>query len=61
MIKIKREPDIELTESEYNKLSHEYQTAFTMHSGPVPTFEEFVRQKKLSEGKQFLAESRLDS
>jgi len=43
-------PEVVLTRSEHTRLQHEYQKAFMMYSGPVPTFEEFVRQR-LTENK----------
>lgn len=40
--------EITLTESEYARLQQEYNQAFMFFAGTVPTFEEWVRQKRAS-------------
>ena len=46
-------PDITLTQSQHNRFRQEYAKAFQMYSGPVPTFEEYVRSR-LNEQKTHL-------
>lgn len=43
-VKIIKEPDVYLTQSEYNRLMAEYHKAFSMYAGTPPTFEEWVRR-----------------
>jgi len=38
-------PDITLTRSEHTRFMQEYQRAYQLYAGPVPTFEEFVRNR----------------
>ena len=46
MIKIAKEEVIELTEWEYDKAFYEYSKAFMYHSGPVPSFETWYRNRR---------------
>lgn len=45
-IKVIKEPDVYLTEAELRRLRYEYDRAFSYYSGPVPSFEEFVRTRQ---------------
>jgi hypothetical protein len=45
-IKIIKEQDVYLTNGEFHRLKHEYDLTFSFYSGPVPTFEDWVREKK---------------
>jgi len=51
-IKVKKEEDVEVTESELNKFSHEYNESMKYRVGPGPTLEEFIRRKKSGELKE---------
>lgn len=44
-IKIIRQEDTNLTSAEYHRLRHEYEMAHQFYSGPVPTFEDWVRSR----------------
>lgn len=46
-------PDITLTRSQHNRLRQEYEKAFQMFIGHLPTFEEYVRSR-LNEQKTHL-------
>ena len=40
------EPDVYMTREEYTRLEHEYRQAFMFYAGPVPTFEQWVTQRR---------------
>lgn len=44
---VDEQPDIYLTREQYERLQYEYQQAFTHYSGPVPSFETWVRQRQV--------------
>ena len=43
-IEIIKEAPIKLTAGEYHALRHQYDMAYMFYSGPIPTFEEYVRR-----------------
>lgn len=45
-IKIIKEPDIHVTEGELQRYQEEYQSAYSMYCGPIPTLEEYIRMRK---------------
>lgn len=45
-IRIISEPDVYLTEAELSRLRFEYQKSYQYYAGPVPTFEQFVREQQ---------------
>lgn len=45
-IKTIKEPDIYLTEGEHRRLLDEYHKSHMFYSGPMPTFEEWVRSRR---------------
>lgn len=42
------QPDIYLTQAEYDRLMYEYRHAFTHYAGPIPSFENWVRGRQRS-------------
>jgi hypothetical protein len=45
-ITIKQEPNIELTQDEFNKFKRSYEATYMFYSGEPPTFETFVKRHK---------------
>jgi len=45
-IKIVKQPDVHVTESELRKYQDEYKNAYMFYAGTPPTLEEFIRRKK---------------
>lgn len=45
-IKIIPEPDVYVTQEEIERLRQEYAKAMSYYSGPVPSFETWVKQRK---------------
>lgn len=46
---VAKEPDVYVTANERAVYAFEYKRAFTHYAGPVPSFEEYIRQRQLEE------------
>ena len=42
----KTQPDIHLTQAELDQYTHDYEQAYRMYYGVVPTLEEYIRNRK---------------
>ena len=49
-IKIVKEPDVTLTQSEYNRYMDEYRKAFMFYCGTPPTFNAWVAERLKKRG-----------
>jgi hypothetical protein len=38
-------PDVTVTRSDYNRFAQEHRKAFQMYVGPIPTLEQYIRQR----------------
>ena len=45
-IKIIREPDVHVTDGDLARYSKQFRQDYSYYSGPLPTFEEYVRRKE---------------
>lgn len=46
---VAKEPDVYVTANEHSVYAFEYKRAFTHYAGPVPSFEEYIRQRQREE------------
>lgn len=50
---IDEKQDVHITRKDHDKYLHDYQQAYMYHSGPVPSFEEYVRSRLINNVEHF--------
>ena len=56
-IKIIKSPDVRVTTEDLSRYQHEYARSFTHYVGPIPTLEDFIRQRKGAESRNLNREN----